>query len=258
MSGVSPSIMNPGNPNLPIHQGSRGTPLCGCGANRTTRRGVLGTPLSRWDPFSPSSGIPGGRGAHVQLRVPGPGCHPRSRSSLSARGRVPTGAPGIPGRPAAVVERVLMPSPGRRAEAGRDWGRGLAALEGPASGAGPWPPQWPGPLPPAGLYTAAKFRLRPELVPIRDAFPLPPPWPGPRARRVYKAWAGPAAARRALPARRAPPAAHWCPKPCRPQVPAMALSEPILPSFSTFASPCRERGLQEVRAAETARAASSG
>nr|XP_020764291.1 Krueppel-like factor 2 [Odocoileus virginianus texanus] len=32
----------------------------------------------------------------------------------------------------------------------------------------------------------------------------------------------------------------------------MALSEPILPSFSTFASPCRERGLQEVRAAGTA------
>lgn len=31
-------------------------------------------------------------------------------------------------------------------------------------------------------------------------------------------------------------------------VPAMALSEPILPSFATFASPC-ERGLQEVRAA---------
>uniref|UniRef100_A0A5F8G785 Uncharacterized protein n=1 Tax=Monodelphis domestica TaxID=13616 RepID=A0A5F8G785_MONDO len=27
----------------------------------------------------------------------------------------------------------------------------------------------------------------------------------------------------------------------------MALSEPILPSFATFASPCRERGFQEVR-----------
>uniref|UniRef100_A0A2K6BZW0 KLF transcription factor 2 n=1 Tax=Macaca nemestrina TaxID=9545 RepID=A0A2K6BZW0_MACNE len=32
----------------------------------------------------------------------------------------------------------------------------------------------------------------------------------------------------------------------------MALSEPILPSFSTFASPCRERGLQEVRNPTTA------
>ncbi|DAA28240.1 TPA: Kruppel-like factor-like [Bos taurus] len=46
--------------------------------------------------------------------------------------------------------------------------------------------------------------LRPELVPIRDAFPPPPPWPGPRARRAYKAWAGPAAARRAVPARPRP------------------------------------------------------
>lgn len=35
----------------------------------------------------------------------------------------------------------------------------------------------------------------------------------------------------------------------------MALSEPILPSFSTFASPCRERGLQEVRAAGASGAA---
>uniref|UniRef100_A0A8W4F7V3 KLF transcription factor 2 n=1 Tax=Sus scrofa TaxID=9823 RepID=A0A8W4F7V3_PIG len=32
----------------------------------------------------------------------------------------------------------------------------------------------------------------------------------------------------------------------------MALSEPILPSFSTFASPCRERGLQEARSPTTA------
>lgn len=38
----------------------------------------------------------------------------------------------------------------------------------------------------------------------------------------------------------------------------MALSEPILPSFSTFASPCRERGLQEVRAAGTSGAARTG
>lgn len=173
--------------------------------------------------------------------APGP---PRRRAGGS-----PRGAPGIPGRPAAVVERVLMPLSGRPAEAGPGWGRGLAAREGPAGGAGPWPPQWPGPPPPAGLYTAAKFRLRPEFVPIRDAFPPPAPWPGPRARRVYKAWAGPAAARRAVPARPCPPAAPRCPKSRRPRVQAMALSEPILPSFSTFASPCRERGLQEVRAA---------
>lgn len=151
-----------------------------------------------------------------------------------------------------------MPLSGRRAEAGPGWGRGLAAQEGPAGGAGLWPPQWPGPPPPAGLYTAAKFRLRPELVPIRDAFPPPPPWPSPRVRRVYKAWAGPAAARRAVPARPCPPSAHQCPKSRRPRVQAMALSEPILPSFSTFASPCRERGLQEVRAAGTAGAAGSG
>ncbi|KAB1259821.1 Krueppel-like factor 2 [Camelus dromedarius] len=32
----------------------------------------------------------------------------------------------------------------------------------------------------------------------------------------------------------------------------MALSEPILPSFSTFASPCRERGPQRGRPAGTA------
>lgn len=197
-------------------------------------------------------------GAHVPLRVPVPDATPAPGPPRLRAGGSPRGAPGIPGCPAAVVERVLMPSPRRRAEAGRVWGRGLAAREGPASGAGPWPPQWPGPPPPAGLYTAAKFRLRPELVPIRDAFPLPPPWPGPRARRVYKAWAGPAAARRAVPARRAPSAAHRCPKSRRSPVPAMALSEPILPSFSTFASPCRERGLQEVRAAETAGAAGSG
>ena len=46
--------------------------------------------------------------------------------------------------------------------------------------------------------------------------------------------------------------ANCHPNPRQPQVPTMALSEPILPSFSTFASPCRERGLQEVRAAGTA------
>lgn len=85
--------------------------------------------------------------------------------------------------------------------------------------------QWPPPPPPPGLYTAAKFRLSSELVPIRDAFPPPPPGPPPRAGRAYKAWAERAAAH---------------------TIPAMALSEPILPSFATFASPC-ERGLQEVR-----------
>lgn len=105
-------------------------------------------------------------------------------------------------------------------------------------GGGPWTqgggvwgqqpglPQWVPPPPPPGLYTAAKFRLSPELVPIRDAFPPPPPGPPPRAGCAYKAWAGRAAAH---------------------TVSAMALSEPILPSFATFASPC-ERGLQEVRA----------
>lgn len=97
-----------------------------------------------------------------------------------------------------------MPSPGRHAGADPGGGRGLVAREGPAIGAGPWRPQWPGPPPPASLYTAAKFRLRPEFVPIRDAFPPPLPWPSPRARRVYKAWAGPAAARRAVPARLCP------------------------------------------------------
>lgn len=52
---------------------------------------------------------------------------PRQRAGGSARG-----APGIPGLPAAVVERVLMPSPGRHAGAGP--GRG--ARPGGERGAG--------------------------------------------------------------------------------------------------------------------------
>lgn len=206
-------------------------------------------------PISPSVRDPG------PFTVPGPRCYsPLRVLPVLTQAGAHEGTAGIPERHAAVVRRVLTPSPGRRAGAGPGGRRGLAVrARGRAGRAGPWRPQWPRPPPPpAGLYTAAKFRLRPELVPIRDAFPPPPPWPGPRARRAYKAWAGPAAARRAVPARPRPDQPGFgqpltgVPNPRQPQVPAMALSEPILPSFSTFANPCRERGLQEVRAAGTA------
>lgn len=164
--------------------------------------GVLGTPLRRWGPFSPDirdPQRPRDPAFHSESRVPDAASAPGPRAGGS-----PRGAPGIPGRHAAVVERVLTRRLGDGRGRAREGGAAWRYARGRPGCAEPWRPQWPRPPPPAGLYTAAKFRLRPELVPIRDAFPPPPLWPGPRARRAYKAWAGPAAGRRASPPVRAP------------------------------------------------------
>lgn len=185
--------MNPGDYRLPIHPG-----FCG--------------PL-KLEPISPSvkgSGEAAKPCAPLSFReapTPPPLQVPGMLAQAGARG-----ARGIPGRHAAVVERVLTTSPGRPAGAGPGEGEARPWLRarGRAVSAGPRPPQWPRPPPPAGLYTAAKFRLRPELVPIRDAFPPPPLWPGPRARRAYKAWGGPG---RGPQSRPRPPA----PRPARPR-----------------------------------------
>lgn len=192
-------------------------------------------------PISPSVRDPG------PFTVPGP----RRYSPL----RVPPcphagGSPtkrtaGIPERHAAVVQRVLTPSPGRRAGAGPG-GRGLAAgARGRAGRAGPWRPRWHGRRRRPPAYTAAKFRLRPELVPIRDAFPPPPPlWPGPAPRPIRLGRARPRPAEPSPPARAPTSPASGSLSPVSESAsapgPSHGAERAHPPSFSTFANPCRE------------------
>lgn len=100
--GASPS-MSPGVSSLPTHRGSREAP---------------------------------GPALRPESRVPGPGCRLRSRSSVSHAGGSPRGAPGIPGRPAAVVQRVLTPSPGDGRGRARRLARGRPAARSPGGRSG--------------------------------------------------------------------------------------------------------------------------
>lgn len=208
-----------------------------------------------WDPFTPSIRDPG--------RPRGPARSPGSRMPPPLQVlpiRAQAGARGVPrgSRPAAVVQCVLTPLPRRR---GGGPGPGREAR--PVDSRGTGRAQGPGGRSGQSCRRPPAYILRLNLGCARSSSPSGTRFrrrrlgPAP-AHRGYKAWAG-----RLRPAEPSPPAcaplvAHRCPKPRQPRVPAMALSEPILPSFSTFASPCRERGLQEVRAAGTAGAVSSG
>lgn len=165
-----------------------------------------GDPSVTAGPISPSVGDPG------PFTVPGPRCHPPLRVLTQAGAQ--DGTAGIPERHAAVVERVLTPSPGRRAGAGR--GGGAAWLL--ALGAEP-AVQGPGGLSGHGRRRPPAYIPRLNLGCARSSSPS-----GTRFRRRRL---GPAPAR-AAPIR----LGRARPRPAEPSPPARAPTSPASGSHS--------------------------